>query len=138
MSVPRSTTANLERLAAALRTLGAWLRVGGMPDDEARQLPVVVDAATLAGFGSSTWATDAGALDVLLDLPTKDGRLSYEALLSTAITADVEGVVLHVAALPAMIASKRNAGRSKDREALPELEELERRNRPDDAAPTKS
>ena len=104
------------------------------PTTRARQLPVIVDGATLAGFGSSTWATDAGALDVLHDLPTKDGRLSYEALRSTATTADVEGVVLHVAALPAIIASKRNAGRPKDREALPELEELERRTRPDDTA----
>ena len=125
--VPRSSGENLDRLAAALRELGARLRVGGMSDDEARQLPVVIDGATLAAFGSSTWATDAGSIDVLHDLPTTTGRRSYDALLSTAATTDVEGIVLHVAALAEIMASKRHADRPKDRDALPELEELERR-----------
>jgi len=65
--VPRGTDANLERLAAALRDLGARLRVGGLTDDEARALPVTVDAATLRSFVSSTWMTDAGPVDVLGD-----------------------------------------------------------------------
>ncbi len=125
--VPRSTPDNLSRLAAAPRELGARLRVGGMSDDEARRLPVVIDGATLAAFGSSTWLTDAGPIDVLHDLPTNAGRLGYEALLSTATTAHVEGLVLQVAALSEIIASKRHADRPKDREALPELEELEER-----------
>jgi hypothetical protein len=45
---------NLERLAGALRELGARLRVAGMTDEEARQLPVVLDGPTLAAFGSTT------------------------------------------------------------------------------------
>lgn len=52
--VPATTDENWERLAEALRQLGARLRVGGMTDEEARSLPVTVDAATLRGFGSST------------------------------------------------------------------------------------
>ena len=69
---------NLDRLAAALRDLGARLRVGGMSDDEARQLPIVIDGATLAAFGSTTWSTDAGPIDVLHDLPSILGRRSYD------------------------------------------------------------
>lgn len=71
--VPRSSDENFERLAAALRDLGARLRVGRMTDDEARRLPVIVDAATLRAFGSTTWTTDAGALDILLELPDRKG-----------------------------------------------------------------
>ena len=90
---------------------------------------MVIDGATMAAFGSSTWATDAGSIDVLHDLPTPTGRRSYDALLSTAATTDVEGIVLQVAAFAEIIASKRHADRPKDRDALPELEELERRRR---------
>jgi hypothetical protein len=68
--VPLSTSENLDRLADGLRELDARLRVAGMTDEEARQLPVVIDAATLRGFGSTTWRTDAGSIDVLHDVPT--------------------------------------------------------------------
>ena len=57
----RTTTDSPPRWGA-----GCAPRVGGMTDDEARQLPVIVDAATLRAFGSSTWTTDAGPLDILL------------------------------------------------------------------------
>lgn len=123
--VPRSTRANLEHLATALRELGARLRVGGMSDEEARQLPVVVDAETLSAFGSTTWTTDAGPIDVLHDLPSASGRRSYDDLAATATTTSLDGIVIHVAALAEIIASKRHADRAKDREALPELELLE-------------
>jgi nucleotidyltransferase AbiEii toxin of type IV toxin-antitoxin system len=123
--VPRSTIENLDRLAAALRELGARLRVGGMSDEEARKLPVVIDGATLAAFGSTTWATDAGPIDVLHDLPTAYGRRSYDDLLSTSMMASLDGIGIRVASLGEIIASKRHADRAKDREAIPELEQLE-------------
>jgi len=41
-----TTAENYERLAAALRELGARLRVAGLSDAEARQLPVQLDALT--------------------------------------------------------------------------------------------
>jgi molybdenum cofactor biosynthesis enzyme MoaA len=63
--VPRTTDLDLERLGTALRDLGARLRVGGMTDEEARQLPVTVDITTLCNFVNSTWTTGAGPLDVL-------------------------------------------------------------------------
>ena len=66
--VPATNEENLQRLAGALADLGARLRVGGMSDEEARQLPLRLDAATLAAFGSSTWTTDAGPLDLLVEL----------------------------------------------------------------------
>jgi hypothetical protein len=100
-----------------------------MTDEEARQLPVVVDGPTLAAFGSTTWATDAGSIDVLHDLPTATGRRSYDELLSRSTTASLDGVVIRVAALADIIDSKRHADRTKDRDALPELEELRRRKR---------
>ena len=57
--VPNTTVENLERMAAALVELDGRLRVGGMSDEEARSLPVTIDAETLSSFGSSTWMTDA-------------------------------------------------------------------------------
>ena len=72
----------------------------------------------------STWRTDAGDLDVLVEIPSADGaRLSYEDLLPRAVDATygADGVVVHIAALDDIIASKQSANRPKDREALPEL-----------------
>lgn len=131
--VPRSTDENLQRLAAALRELGARLRVGGMSDDEARQLPVTVDAATLRSFVSSTWMTDAGPVDVLGDLPVVGGRRAYEDLVARAVPRMVHGVVIHLASLDDIVASKEFADRDKDRQALPELHALQQRQRPTDA-----
>lgn len=57
--LPRDDEDNLERLASALRDLGAFLRVGGMSDEEARALPVVLDAYALRRMEVSTWRTSA-------------------------------------------------------------------------------
>ncbi|MHB1931307.1 MAG: hypothetical protein ACYCUG_18095, partial [Acidimicrobiales bacterium] len=57
------TRANLDKLAAALNELNARLRVAGMTDEEARMLPVRIDATTLDRAGMTTWMTDAGPLD---------------------------------------------------------------------------
>ncbi len=52
--VVRRNQDNLERLASALRELDARLRVGGLSDEEARLLPIVLDATTLASAGMTT------------------------------------------------------------------------------------
>jgi hypothetical protein len=79
--VPIMSAANLGRLAAALRELNARLRVAGMTDDDARRLPVTIDATTLESFGSSTWLTDAGPIDVVVELRDREGgRHSYAGL----------------------------------------------------------
>jgi len=43
-TVVRRTTANLKATAAALRDLHAYLLVDGLSDEEARPLPVQIDA----------------------------------------------------------------------------------------------
>jgi len=126
--VPSTTEENYERLAAALRELNARLRVGGMTDEQARQLPVVVDATTLQSFGNSTWTTDAGPVDVLIELRDRSGgRHPYNELAIRQVANDIEGVVVHLAALDDIVASKEFAGRDKDIEALPELHRLQER-----------
>ncbi|TFH20449.1 MAG: hypothetical protein E4H05_02280, partial [Acidimicrobiales bacterium] len=120
--VPNRDDDNLGRLAAALLELNARLRVGGMTDDEARQLPVQLDAETLRSFGSSTWMTDAGPIDVLRDRRDRQGGdVAFDELILRGGDQQIGAVVVHVAALDDIIASKEHADREKDREALPEL-----------------
>jgi predicted nucleotidyltransferase len=122
LDVVSSTAAdNAERLASALRDLNARLRVAGMTDEEARQLPVIIDAETIRAFGSTTWNTDAGPLDVLHDLPVADGGRPYEELNLRGINYVLSGIAVRVASLKDIIDSKTHANRPKDREALPEL-----------------
>lgn len=123
--VPGGDDPNLERLAAALRELNARLRVGGMSDDEARQLPVQLDAETLRSFGSSTWMTDAGPIDVLRELRDREGHdVPFLKLIARGVDQQIGAVVVHVAALDDIIAAKEHAGRDKDQAALPELRNL--------------
>lgn len=121
----RRSRQNLERLAAAMRELNARLRVAGLSDEEAAELPAKLDSDTLARLEISTWRTDAGDFDVLTDLPARDGRrLRYDELIGRAAVQEVHGVAVPVAALEDVIASKEWADRPKDRAALPELREL--------------
>jgi hypothetical protein len=123
--LPRDDEDNLERLASALRDLGAFLRVGGMSDEEARALPVVLDAYGLRRMEVSTWRTSAGDLDVLRTLRDEGGgRLAFQDLEARAVRIVVNGLDVHLAGLRDIVASKRFADRDKDREALPELEAL--------------
>jgi hypothetical protein len=116
---------NLEQLAAAMRELGARLRVEGLTDEDAALLPVQISAETLVRMEISTWQTDAGAFDVLVDMPASDGRrLRYEDLVGRANQLNRAGVLVQVASLEDIIASKKWADRPKDREALPELEAI--------------
>lgn len=124
-SLPRTTAENLDRLASAMRELNAFLRVEELTDEEARELPTRIDAVSLGRMDISTWRTDAGDLDVLTTIPTRDGgRARYEELVGRAKSLDFGGVPVLVAALGDIIASKEWADRAKDREALPELREL--------------
>lgn len=116
---------NMDRLAGALVALNARLRVAGMTDEEAKMLPVQLDAHTLQSFGSSTWNTDFGPLDVLAHLRDANGaEVGYGELVSRSSLHTIGGVVVRVAALDDVIASKEFADRPKDREALPELRKL--------------
>ena len=83
--VARRTSGNFDRLAAALRSLNARLRVHGLTDEEAAQLPTRIDKETLGRMEISTWRTDAGDFDVPTALPGRDGRrLRYDELIDRA------------------------------------------------------
>ncbi len=126
-SLPSNDWANLDRLAAAMRELGAFMRVEGLSDEDCKALPTPLDGRWLANMDISTWRTDAGDLDVLTAIPTRDGsRATYTELLSRAASVDFGGVRVLVAALEDIIASKEWADRPKDREALAELRDLAR------------
>ena len=96
-----------------------------MTDDEARQLPIELDAATLRSFGSSTWMTDSGPIDVLRELRDRQGRdVAFGVLRGRSVDQEIGGIVVHVARLDDVIATKEHADRPKDRDALPELRRL--------------
>jgi hypothetical protein len=123
--LPRSDAENLDRLAAALVEMGAYLRVGGLSDEEARSLPMMIDSRSLRDMEVSTWRTTEGDIDVLRHLRNEGGeRLGYDELSDRSLTIKVVGIDVRLAGLRDIVASKRFAGRDKDREALPELERL--------------
>jgi hypothetical protein len=123
--LPDRSDANMTRLAAAMADLHARLRVAGMTDDEARQLPVRLDATMLKSMEISTWRTDAGDLDILNEMPTRDGRRQrYEDLTGRAVEVVIGCTAVRLASLDDVISSKEWADRPKDREALPELYDL--------------
>lgn len=134
--LPSSEGENLARLASALGELGAFLRVGGLSDEEAKNLPVVIDAVALQRMEVSTWRTDAGDLDVLHSLRSADGRRrGFDELLPRATDTILGAVRVRLAALADIVEAKRFADRAKDREALPELDELLRSESPEWPAP---
>ncbi|MGI8984093.1 MAG: hypothetical protein ACR2HM_06120 [Acidimicrobiales bacterium] len=62
---------------------------------------------------------------MLADIPDRQGRhLAYEDLAGRAAELDLDGIVVRVAALDDVIASKEWADRPKDRAALKELRSL--------------
>jgi hypothetical protein len=102
-----------------MRELHARLRVGGMTDDEARQLPVKVDASMLQGMEITTWMTDAGGFDIL------PGHIvPLEELVTRGTAIPYNGVTIRLASLEDIITAKEHADRPKDHEALPELRAL--------------
>lgn len=108
-----------------MRELKARLRVEGISDEEAAELPVLIDGERLARMEISTWRTDAGDFDVLADVPDRAGRhLRFEELAPRANIVRYGGIDARVASLEDVIASKEWADRPKDHEALPELRRL--------------
>ena len=112
---------NLDRLAAALRSLDARIRADEVPQG----LPFDCSAGFLRNLGPDAilnLATRAGALDVSF---TPAGTGGYHDLKRDAVAMDAaEGVSILVASLADVIRSKSAADREKDRRALPRLREL--------------
>lgn len=126
--VPDWTAANLRRLATALQSMGARLRVPGLPEP----VDFPIDEASLRGFEVSTWRTKLGDLDVVMGTPTSAGRLrDYRGLKANSDTVVAFGVTILVAGLDDIIESKATLGREPDLVALPELHRLrDERDRP--------
>jgi hypothetical protein len=111
---PDRERANLDRLAVALRRLGA--RVYGMPAEPSGAFRL--DGTTLANGSSWKFITEHGELDVALD---PDGTHGYKDLVRGAVDTRAYGLTIKVAALEDVIRSKEAADRPRDRAVLPDL-----------------
>jgi predicted nucleotidyltransferase len=118
------TPENLDRLLAALLALDAYYRGQGT-----RRLAPKV--SFLASPGHQLLMTNAGILDVLGTVGGVGRERGYEDLLPHTHTVEVmEGLRLRILDLAEVIALKEEAGRDKDRFALPVLRRtLEERNK---------
>jgi hypothetical protein len=112
---PARDRENLERLAAALRSLHARLR--GAPANA----PFVLDGRTLEAGDHFTFATDSGPIDVL---GTPAGTDGFADLDASATDEDLDGLVVRVASLDDLIRMKRAADRPQDRIAVEWLSAL--------------
>jgi len=112
---PSTTLENLHRLSAALRELGAGIRV----DDLAEGLPFDCSAESLRGTRILNLRTPAGDLDLTF-VPAGFPE-GYEGLVGSAKAHTISGISVKVAALNDVIKSKTAAARPKDLDALPEL-----------------
>ena len=121
---PATDAPNLERLARALREMGARLRVAGEPAG----VPFEVDARALRRAEVWTLVTDLGDVDVVA-LP--DGTQGYDDLRRDASHEELApDLTVLVASLPDIIRSKEAANRPKDQAQMPALREtLELRRR---------
>lgn len=117
---PATSADNLERLAAALRELGAGIRVEDLPDG----LPFDTSAEALAGMRTLNLRTRHGDLDIAFE---PSGTGGYDDLARTAAPRVIAGIGVQVASLADIIRSKQAAARPKDLHALPELERLAHR-----------
>jgi len=116
--LPSRTDENLERLARALQRLGAKIRTG----DEA--IETKIDAAFIRNMPHMlNLVTRYGDLDLVF---SPAGVLtSFEQWAVAARSVELrEGLVVVVAALDDIIASKSAANRPKDQRSLPYLESL--------------
>jgi hypothetical protein len=115
--VPEPDDANLERLAGALRSLGARLRVASEPDG----VPFDPHPALLQSMRVLNTTTRCGDLDLTFAPAALD---DYRALEAGSSTFEVAGVFVRVASLADIIRSKEAAGRAKDHATLPILRAL--------------
>ncbi len=111
----RRTPDNIERLASALAPHQPYLR--GAPPG----LPFHFDPPTIRRGLNFTLTTKLGDVDLLGEVT---GIGTYEAVVSHTVRLPVFGRDLLVLDLPALIRSKRAAGRPKDIEVMAELEAL--------------
>ena len=110
---------NLERLAQALRAVHARLRTATDPEG----IPLLLDGPFLSKMTMMNFVTDGGAFD--LSFTPAAFPSGYETFAEDAVSYDIDGLIVPVASLENIIASKRAAGRPKDLAVLPILEALQ-------------
>lgn len=111
---------NMDRLASALKELGAKLRVAQVDED----LPFILDGRTLAAGDSFTFRTDVGDVDAL---GTPSGTGGFRDLDAKATTYDLgDGLLARVVSLDDLIRMKESSGRAKDQSHLHVLAVLKR------------
>jgi hypothetical protein len=116
--IPSRSEANLERLATALKRLGTKIRTSDEP------IETRIDAAFIRNMPHMlNLVTQFGDIDLVF---TPAGTLkSYDQWFERSRRAQLrEGVVVAVADLEDIIASKTAANRPKDQRSLPYLESL--------------
>lgn len=116
--IPSREIENLERLAEALQEMNAAIRTSDGPVQNR------IDAAFLANMPNMlNLLTDYGDVDLVFN---PSGQLSnFEQWSLRAESAELEpGLIVAIAALDDIIASKSAANRLKDQKALPYLESL--------------
>jgi hypothetical protein len=115
--VPEEAIHNLERLSAALKELGARIRVAGEPDG----VPFDHSAESLARVRIRNLQTSKGDLNITFQ---PSGTRGYEDLKRDVVRMRIRGFDVPVASLADVIRSKEAAGRERDRAVLPGLREL--------------
>jgi len=128
--VAEQSVENYERLCEALKQMGnPRLRIEGVDDGGAADLSKqLLHPDFFARTAASTWRTDSGSIDILSDIPARDGQpVPYAELRNRATFAPTNELRIPVASLDDIIDSKIHADRVKDRDALPELRDLRRR-----------
>ena len=117
---PARTPANVRRLAAALRELGARVFTESVPEG----LDFDCSPAMLARADLWNLTTLAGRLDVAF---TPSGTRGYDDLIRSAVSFDVFGTTIEAASLEDIIRSKEAADRPQDREDVIVLRAMIRR-----------
>jgi hypothetical protein len=113
--------------AANLAVLGRVLTdMNAQPAGVEDEVPFVADERTLARVQLLTLMTDLGRLD-LMTLPK--GAPRYARMRERSDRFDLDGVLVHVAAIPDLIAMKKAVGRKKDLADVEELAAIQRLSR---------
>ena len=120
--VPAEGRSNLERLSAALKELGAKIRVVGEPEG----IPFGHDGESLGRVRIWNLVTDLGHLDITF---TPTGTRGYDDLRRDVRWMKLRDVRIPVASLADVIRSKEAADRERDRASLPILREMLERER---------
>lgn len=109
---------NLVKIVKALQDLNPRFRM------TPQKIPLPDDPTRLHGYKNLYLITSLGQIDFLTEV---SGIGTYEEAVRLSTPMDVMGMSCRVLTLEALIASKRAAGREKDRRAVVELEVIRRK-----------